>query len=264
MQNTHNRTKKAFAALRTYTRKIKTLFPSSHYALLSLLYIVGLEFMFALQKWLVLVSITVIAVITLGIFLVRYEEKGAFSLSDTILPLTAAIGLSGFTFFRPNNNLLHLYIILAGIVLFFLLKHGARKAYPTWNWLISLLVFFLNMAFIVGLRFHLYIPVILTLFLVFLMSGVISWQSMRRLASGPDIILPVLAMSFTLTELAWTMQFLPSHYLMQAGVLATAYYIMFNLIAISLQRKTTKKDILEYAAVGMTALAILITTARWA
>ena len=243
--------------------RVKFLFPASHYVLLALIYMVGLELLFALQRWVVLVVLTVVGVVTIGVVLVKYEEKGRFSLSDILLPVLATAGLSGFTFFLPTSIILHVYIVAAGLVLFFLLKHGARKAYPIWNWLISLLVYFLNMAFVMGLRFHLYTPVIVILFVVFLISALIIWQSLRRIALGFEIVIPVLVMAFVLTELAWALQFLPSHYLVQAGVLTSMYYVMFNLVGIGLERKPMRRDVFEYVSVGLLAIVILLITARW-
>jgi|GEM_PF-1858993 hypothetical protein len=244
-------------------RKLRSLFPASHYVLLALIYVVGLELLFALQRWVFLVVIAVITVVTIGVVLVSYEEKGRFSLSNILLPILATIGLTGFAFFLPTSIVLHLYIATAGFVLFFLLKHGARKAYPIWNWLISLLIFFLNIAFVTGLRFHLYTPIIAILFAIFLISALISWQSLRRIASGSEIVVPVLMMAFALTEIAWTLQFMPSHYLLQAGILTSIYYIMFNLVGVSLKRKPLKQDIYEYLSVGLVGIIILLITARW-
>lgn len=249
--------------VRAAFREAVSLFPASHYVLLAVIYVVGLELLFTLQRWVVLVVISVVAVVIVGVILVRYEEKGRFSLSDILLPISATVGLSGFAFFLPTSIMLHAYIIAAGLVLFFLLKHGARKAYPIWNWLISLLVYFLNMAFVMGLRFHLYVPVIVILFAVFLISALIIWQSLRRIALGYQIVMPVLVMAFVLTELAWALQFLPSHYLVQAGVLTSMYYVMFNLVGVSLERKPTRRDVYEYVAVGVVAIAILLISARW-
>lgn len=244
-------------------RQVRSFFPASHYVLLAMIYVVGLELLFALQRWVVLVMLIVVGVVIMGVVLVRYEEKGRFSLSDILLPILATVGLSGFAFFLPTSIILHIYIIAAGLVLFFLLKHGARKAYPIWNWLISLLVYFLNMAFVLGLRFHLYAPVIVILFAIFLISALIIWQSLRRIALGSQIVVPVLVMAFVLTEIAWALQFLPSHYLMQAGVLTSIYYVMFNLIGVSLERKLVRKDIYEYVSVGLAAIVILLINARW-
>ena len=242
---------------------IKRLFPSSHYALLALLFIVGLELIFSLQQWVVVVAQIVLVVVSIGVVLVRLEESGKFTLSNMLLPIFAAIGLSGFAFLLPTSFILHLYIGAAGAVLFFILKHGARQAYPIWNWIISLLVYFLMISFILGLRFHLYLPIIFLLFIVFVVTALLAWQALRRLASGSVIMLPVAVMAFVLTQLVWVIQFLPVHYLIQAGLITSAYYVMFNLLGLSIKRKVTRRDYLEYGIVGLLATMIILWSAQW-
>jgi len=230
---------------------------------LSILYVVGLELIFALQRWVILVALTVVVVVAIGVVLVRIEEKGKFSLSQVVLPLLATVGLSGFAFLLPTSAILHVYILAAGGALFFLLKHGAKQAYPIWNWLISLLIYFLNIAFIAGLRFHLYIPVLLVLIAIFIVTGLMSWQALRRIALGVEIIIPVLVMAFVLTEIAWALQFLPAHYLVLAGVVTALYYSMFNILSLSINKQPTRREVYEYAGIGIAALMILIISAKW-
>ncbi len=250
------------AVIRSF-KLVKTLFPSSHYALLSLLFIVGLELIYALQRWVIFVSITVVAIVITGIILARLEEKRAFSLEYVILPIFAATGITGFASLLSTSPTLHIYIILAGLVLFFLLKHGTRQGYPVWNWIITLVIYFLNIAFIMGLRFHLYIPVLAVLAVVFAVTGLMNWQALRRVASDTDIILPALAMAFVLAEIAWITQFLPSHYSVQTGILTTLYYVLFGLISTSFSRHLTRRDLFEYASISVAAFFIIVFSAKW-
>jgi hypothetical protein len=245
-------------------KKIARVFPFSHYVLLALLFAVGLELIFALQQWVILVAIVVVAVVTAGVILVRYEERGRFCPTQIILPVLATIGLSGFAFLLPTSQILHLYIIAAGLMLFFLLKHGAKQAYPLWNWTLSMVVFFLNMAFVLGLRFHLYIPVLLVLGIIMLITALMSLQALRRTTPTiTEIVMPVLAMAFVLTEVVWALQFLPSHYLVQAGIVTVLYYVIFNLVSLSYARKLAARDIMEYVSVGVVAVLIVLLSARW-
>jgi hypothetical protein len=59
------------------------------------------------------------------------------------------------------------------------------------------------------------------------------------------------------------MQFLPVHYLIQAGLITSGYYIMFNLLALSIDRKVTRRDLLEYGIVGIVAIVIILASAKW-
>lgn len=240
------------------------LFPASHYVLLSVLFIVGLELIYTLQRWVIAIAVIVVAVVVTGVILLSFEEKPTFRFIHYILPILATTGLVGFGFLLPTTPVLHLYIVTAGFILFFLLRHGAREAYPLWNWTLSLVIFFLNVAFILGLRFHLYTPILLVLVLMLGVSALMSWQALRRVASSAaELVLPTLTMALVLAEVAWVLQFLPSHYLVQAGVLTIMYYVIFNLIGLSYTRKLLRRDIIEYVGMGVVALLFLLVSARW-
>ena len=243
---------------------IYRLFPSSHYALLSILFSVGLELIFALQRWVIFIAITVVLVVIVGVIFVRFEEKRRFMPTQIILPALATTGLSGFAFLLPTTPVLHAYIVAAGLMLFFILKHGTKQAYPIWSWVLSMVVYFLNIAFLMGLRFHLYMPVLILLVLVLMVSVLMALQALRRTSESVAlVILPVLALSLILTEVAWVLQFLPSHYFVQAGIITILYYVIFSLIGLSYTRRLVRRDILEYVGVGFIALLIILVSAQW-
>lgn len=243
---------------------LRNVFPASHYVLLSLLYLVGLEVTFALQRWLIPLISILFGLLAVGIMLVRIEERGQFRMLQAVLPFLAVAGLTGFGLFLPHNALLHLYFIGASLILFWLLKHGAKIAYPTWNWTLSTIIFFFDMAPILGLRFHLYIPIILVLGVVFMVSFLISLQAIRRISPLlSDAILISLSISLVLTQVAWALQFLPVHYVVQAAVLVAFYYVFFHLISVSYERPLTRHDITEYGTVVAFALTIVLLNARW-
>lgn len=240
------------------------LFPASHYVLLSALLVVGLELIFILQQWVTLVTVVTITVVILGVVLVRLEERGRFGLIHAVLPILATAGSAGYAFLLPTTSVLHLYILAAGLIFFFLLKHGAREAYPIWNWTLSLVVYFLNIAFILGLRSHLYIPVLLVLVLVLAVTVLMGLQALRRVVRvTSEIVLPALTMAFVLTEVVWVLQFLPSHYLVQTGVVTILYYVIFSLISLSYTRALVRRDIVEYVVVGGVASLIILISTRW-
>ncbi len=243
---------------------LRRIFPDSHYALLSLLFFAGLEITFAQQRWLVPLLGIFFVLLAIGIMLVRIEERGRFGFMQAILPCLAVIGLTSFGLFLPSTPYLHLYFMVASLILFWLLRYGAKKAYPTWNWTLSIIVFFVDTASILGLRFHLYIPVIVVLAVIFIVSFLISLQAIRRVSPFfSDAMLIAIAMSLALTQLAWTLQFLPVHYVVQAGVLVAFYYVFFHLISVSYERRLTRQDIIEYCTVAALSLALILLNARW-
>lgn len=242
---------------------MKRFWPSSHYLLLALLFFAGLELISVFHHWIIALSLILLALITYGIFLIRYEERPGFHPLQSILPGLTAGGLIGFSLFLPTNNFLHLYDISAAFVLFWLLKHGARQAYPTWNWSLATLILFLNLAVILGLHFHLFLPLWFTLALTGLVIFLISLQGLYRVAQLPTAVLLSLGLALALTQLAWVLQFLSIHFLIQSGVILVFFYVYFHLLELSLEQKIRRRDIIEYAALGIACLALTLLTARW-
>ena len=89
-------------------------------------------------------------------------------------------------------------------------------------------------------------------------------QALRRVTrAASEVVLPVLTMSFVLTEVVWVLQFLPSHYLVQAGVVTILYYVIFNLVSLSYTRKLMRRDIVEYVGIGVAASLLILISTRW-
>lgn len=240
------------------------LFPSSHYLLLATLFFVGLELIIAFHQWLLPVTVILLAVVVYGIFLVRHEEAERFRAVQIILPALAAVGLTGLAFFLPRTDFLHGYFVMASIIFYVLLRHGARQAYPTWNWMLSLLVLFVNMAVVLGIRFHLYISITTMLLALFVVIFLLSYQALFRVTdSGRHAIIMSLGLSLVMTQIAWTLQFLPFFFLIQAGILVTFYYAFFYCLALSLQNQLTHQRIVEYGSLSVVAILILLFSARW-
>lgn len=240
------------------------LFPTSHYVLLAALFFIGLELIVAFHQWLLAVTAILLVVLVYGIFLVRYEEAGRFRAVQTLLPMLAAIGLTGLAFFLPRTNILHGYFLVASVLFYGLLRHGARQAYPSWNWMISTLVLFVNLAVVLGIRWHLYVPIVATLVAVFSVTFLLSYQALFRVAdSGRYALLLSFGLSLVITQIAWVLQWLPLWFLIQAGMLVTFYYVFFYCLALSLQAQLTRQRMIEYGSLGGVGLLILLFSARW-
>lgn len=250
--------------MRRFSRRVLHVLPASHYVLLSLLFFAGLEMLLVFHRWILLAAAILLALMALGIVLVRSEESHGFHPTQAILPFLAAVGLTGFSLFVPTTALIHLHFALASLVFFLLLKYGVRKAYPTWNWAISHLVLFLNLALLLGTHYHLYIPLVVTLGAAFGLIALISFQATYRLTKRiAEAVLLAGAIGFVLSQVVWVLQFLPLHFFIQAGFITALYYVAFHLLEISYDRKLTRKDVIEYAALGALALTVILATARW-
>lgn len=240
-------------------RGIRTHLPEWHWVLLSALFFAGLEVTFALQRAIFISLLTLFVLMTLGVFLLRREESEDFHFTQAILPILAALGLTAFALFLPASPLLHLYFLAASITLYFLLQFAARKAYPTWNWAVSAIVLFVDLATVLGWHFHLAQSLVLTLILSWLITFLLSWQALRRIPGGrTESFLLALCVGFAVAEIIWVIQFVPAHFFIQAGIALTVYYVLFTSLSRSFERTVARRDVIEYTLIGAGALSILL------
>lgn len=238
------------------------IWPLTHYALLALVFLVGLELTWWWRGWFWLLSLIFITVVAIGAYFIRREE-GYADPSHIILPVLGITGLAGFAMLLPPTALLHLYFVAAALAFFWLLTHGSRYAYPTWNYILSHVVFLLNLALIFAWRFYFFAPLLLVLGLLFTLTWCISWQALRRRALEAEVFLTTFILAFVITEVAWTLQFLPAHFLIQAGIVASLHYVCFHVLSASLRGELQRRAFLEYIGVGVIALAFILLTAQW-
>jgi hypothetical protein len=244
--------------------RVFRLFPSSHYILLATLFFIGLELVVAFHQWLLVVTGVLLGVVVYGIFLVRHEEGGRFQAVQIILPALGAVGLTGLAYFLPNTDIRHGYFAVASVLFYGLLRHGARQAYPSWNWMISMLVLFVNVAVVLGVRSNLYISLTATLIAIFAVVFLLSYQALYRVTSSARYALLLsFGLSLVMTQVSWTLQFLPFFFLVQAGIVVTFYYVVFYCLTLSLEQQLTRQRLIEYSALGLVAMAILLLSARW-
>ena len=248
------------------TTPLKSIFRQrlSHYVLISLFFFTGLEIAFAVQRLIYIVLLSLIAIVIAGVFVIRYEEYGKFSPYQAILPSLAVMGLAFFALFLPVVWWLHAYLIGAAICTYYVLKHGAKQAYPTWNTAVSLITLFVVLATVIGGRFHFYIPIPALLIACFIVATLVGVQFLLRYT--PDISeawLLSIIIALVITQVIWVMQFLPLHYLVQSGIALTVYYATSQLTARHYERSLTHREIIEYLIFGGIAAFALLLTARW-
>lgn len=245
-------------------RSAATLFPSSHYVLLSLFLFIGLELLFVVHQWLFILLFILLTVLIVGIFLIRHEEGEQFHPTQTILPTLAAFGFAAFAVYLPLTAFIHMYFLLCAVAFFFILKYGAKQAWPTWNAIISVAVLTTVIAPIIGWRFTLYTPVWIILLLVFPAIACMAFQSLLRYTNNAaEAGLISLIIAFVLSELTWLLQFLPLHFVVQSGCIVAAYYGIMQTITAAYDGILNRKLAIEYGVVGTIATALLLLTARW-
>ncbi len=242
----------------------KAIFPSSHYALLSLFLFIGLELLFIVHRWLFLLLLILLAILIIGIFLIRSEEGEQFHITQTILPTLAAFGFVAFAVYLPLTAFIHVYFFLCAVAFFFIIKYGAKQAWPTWNAIISVAVLTTVIAPIIGWRFIFYTPVWAIILILFPAIALMAFQSLLRyIPTTAEAGLVSLIIAFVLSELTWILQFLPLHFVVQSGCIVTAYYGILQIITASYEGTLTRRFALEYGFVGTLAMLLLLLTAKW-
>lgn len=232
--------------------------------LLALILFAGLEVTFIFPSAVVLSLIVVFSLMTTGILFLRREESQDFHFTQGILPVLAAAGLTTFALFLPGSSLLHLYFLGASLLFYFLLEFGGKWAYPTWNWGITAAVLFVDVATVLGWHFHVAQSLIITLFLVWLITFLLAWQALHRVPGARrEALLIACALAFALAQIAWALQYTPLHFFIQTGIIMTAYYVMFQMLSRSFENALTRRDVIEYAVVVSIALTLLLTYAQW-
>lgn len=243
----------------------KLHFPKlSHPLLLSVFFFAGLEIAFSFQQFLVPTIAVLILVVFLGVGLVRYEELGFFRPYQMILPVIATLAFSGFALFLPKNAWLDVYSVVCGVCMYLILTHGAKHAYPTWNMVLSLIVLLLSLAGILGSRFHLYIPVPIAVGVAFFVTTVMCAQTLVRYEKSPaEAWLMASILGLIVSETIWVLQFLPLHFMVQAGVVLSILYSGYGLAIARTEHNLTKQTALQHISLSVIALAALLLTARW-
>lgn len=250
--------------IRNIVSSAKTIFPSSHHALLSLFLFVGLESLFLVHRWLFLLLFILLAILATGIILIRAEEGEQFHPTQTILPTLAAFGFAAFVVYLPLTASVHLYFILCAVAFFFIVKYGAKQAWPTWNAIISVAVLFTVIAPIIGWRFTLYTPVWAVILLTFIAISLMAFQSLVRYTTQlAEAGLVALIIAFVLSEITWALQFLPLHFVVQSGCIVTAYYGIMHCITSAYEGTFSRRSAIEYGIVSVIATILLLLTARW-
>lgn len=238
--------------------------PSYHYVLLALLFFGGLELIFYIHRFIPLLTGLLTMVVVAGVVLLKAEEGQRFTATSLVLPALTVTGAVSFSLFLPVTALVHLFMAAMGLLFYCLLTWGARQAYPTWNWALAVIIFFLNAASVLGWRYYLYVPILFILSLSAVVAWLILWQSWQRLPTAPgQAVLLASGGALVLVELTWVLQFLPLHYLIQASILTIFYYLFFNLTRLYWRGQVRRVDLWEYGMVGVIALTIVLLLARW-
>ncbi|MBI4093008.1 MAG: hypothetical protein HY420_03750 [Candidatus Kerfeldbacteria bacterium] len=120
------------------------------------------------------------------------------------------------------------------------------------------------MAGVFGLRIFLDVRLIYLLPLTFLATIIVSASVLavqplaRKFLWSSTAVLAIL-----ITETAWAVYFLPTHYWVDSLIVTIPFYVSLNLMRHELSGTLDRQHIQRYAAVGIITMGIVLTTAQW-
>lgn len=220
---------------------------------------------------LVLAVLSIIA--TVAIFTKRssaYKNWWDFS----ILPGCFTVSLAVYSIIIPDKFFVQfLFFLNAGFVYwylkniyYFLIKSELYKSFFLENassYGNFLTVFFLASA-VYGLQAFLSLPIWPLMFIFLIMGGLIIYNVIwANKVDAKNGVIYILVGCLVLTELAWSISFLPLNYNISGLILAINYYILIGLIRFWLKENFDSKTVRPYLIFGFLAVFVLLLTSRW-
>lgn len=191
-----------------------------------------------------------------------------------ILPAVMSTSVMAYSVFLSGKlsiqllfifNLVFLYLYFRHVY-YYLLNPAAYAVFSIENLssYVNWLTFFFLAATIYGLESFLNLP---TSWLMLVMLGTtaliiyqIIWAYKIELKAGlPYILISCLI----LTELSWSISFLPFNYNISGLALAICYYVIIGLVKNHLLDKLDSKKVKIYLILGSVSLFLILFTAKW-
>jgi len=193
-----------------------------------------------------------------------------------ILPIIFSSSLIAYSVLLPKTNLFLsqvLSFLNAGFlffylraVYFYLILPSAEKKIGLEN--ISsygnfLALFFVS-ATVYGMQSFLNTPIWLLISIFLLLSGLLTYQVFwsNRISVNNGFIY-ILICCLVLTELAWSLFYLPFNFNVSGFILAIYYYILIGLTRAYLQDRLNNRVIKLYLGLGLFSIFAILFTARW-
>lgn len=239
---------------------------------LSFLFLISFELLVAKPLWL-LGIFSCLFLITL-LSLVKNKKISIFN-SLNGFPLVFLIG--NFLFFPLLIGQIwqHSYIILTSLIFYLTLVKGPyqkereeilksidKPDSSAKNFFVFLTAF-LCFGGIYGLYLNLLFPLWLMIAAVLLITFLLTYQFLTPHRSQPSFWLYLFILALIMVEMAWTLSFLPFSYLTIGAILLIIYYVILNLLELSLNKSLSKSLILKRIFLAIIALILLLITTKW-
>jgi hypothetical protein len=138
------------------------------------------------------------------------------------------------------------------------------REYPTWSTIFAAIIFFYATAASAGLFFHLYTPLPAILLLNAAVAAMLVWHALSAtIPALTERMLVAGVISLIVAELTWTLAFWPVSYLVSGGVIFVIFYFLLSVLQNVTAGTATKASLRTSALVALSALLLILVTARW-
>ncbi|MBI5405036.1 MAG: hypothetical protein HY976_02320 [Candidatus Kerfeldbacteria bacterium] len=184
------------------------------------------------------------------------------------------LGTSFLEFFLSAGWLRHVIAGLTAVTLWVFLEEAYRYIYQPERYhrhaldhlgaLLGVAAITSAMAGIFGLRIFLTVRLIVLLPATFFLVAI---TTAAVLATHPmpikKLIVATVFFGIIVTEVAWAVLYLPTHYWVNALFVAIPFYVALHLVRHEISGTLTRRHIRRYAVVALTAIIIVASTAQW-
>lgn len=191
-----------------------------------------------------------------------------------ILPVAMSLAIMAYSVFISNKSIIQLLFICNLVFLYLYLRHAYYYLLnPSTYEIFSLenissyinwLTFFLLSATVYGLESFLNLPISWLVLIIVSASGLLVyqliWANKIEFKTGLSY---ALVSCLILTELFWSISFLPFNYNISGLSLAICYYVIIGLMKNHLLDKLDAAKVKMYLILGGTSLILVLLTTRW-
>lgn len=195
----------------------------------------------------------------------------------SILPLSFFNGLNIYAAILPYKNnipLLQGLFILSAIFLYYYLRSAYyHLVLPTAERSTNLenissfgnfLSFFFIASTVFGLQSFLGVPSWQLIMIIVAVCLFLIYQAIWSLRASVNHNLPfILIGSLVISEIAWSLFYLPFNFNISGGILAVEYYILTGILRAYSHNKLDSKILKIYLGFGLLSIFVILITARW-
>ncbi|MDD4901068.1 MAG: hypothetical protein PHS62_03080 [Patescibacteria group bacterium] len=191
-----------------------------------------------------------------------------------ILPATMTMAVMAYTVFLGNRLVIQLLFVMSVVfsylylryVYYYLLNPAAYGVFSIENIssYVNWLAFFLSAATVYGLASFLNLPIAWLVLAMLSFTALLVYQIAWSNKIEFKLALPYILIScLILTELFWSISFLPFNYNISGLALAICYYVIIGLVKNHLLHKLDVAKARMYLLLGSISLLLVLATARW-